>query len=319
MHNPSFTIVIPTYQRRDLVCRTVEVLAELSYAGDFDVLVVVDGSTDGTAGALAGLECPFALTIVEQQNGGAAHARNAGAKRATGEIILFLDDDMSCAPDLLEEHARSYRDGADAVTGEISPQRDLPEGIVPAELPSCAPGGPDLPATPFDIFTGQLSVKRDVFANIGGFDERYTAAGGYGNEDLDFGARLLAAHSVRINPRAITMHRDTATGRQVLRRARLLAGADVQFAQAHPELARELFERRGAWAPTARFLYRPIGRIPLLAPLVAAAAVGLAELWLRTPFASRAGATRLSSIAYGASYWSTVGSRLRLSRAPELR
>ena len=62
-HSPSFSIVIPTFQRRTVVCDAVRALARLKYAGPFEVIVVIDGSTDGTAAALAQLDVPFSLRI----------------------------------------------------------------------------------------------------------------------------------------------------------------------------------------------------------------------------------------------------------------
>src|SRR5437868_13963442 len=116
---PSFSVLIPTFQRRDLVCAAVEALAKARYGGDVEAIIVVDGSTDGTAQSLAQLRLPFPLRIIEQANCGAAHARNRGAAEATHDILLFLDDDMLCAPDLLTEHARFHLAGAQAVVGDV--------------------------------------------------------------------------------------------------------------------------------------------------------------------------------------------------------
>src|SRR5262245_14543978 len=76
---PRFTAIIPTYQRRELAVAAVEALAQQRCAFPFEVIVVVDGSTDGTAAALRNLEIPFPLRILEQPNRGAASARNRGA------------------------------------------------------------------------------------------------------------------------------------------------------------------------------------------------------------------------------------------------
>ena len=63
---PSFSIIVPTYQRRDVVCDTVRAFCRLTYEGPVEIIVVVDGSTDGTAAALAVLDCPFPLRVIEQ-------------------------------------------------------------------------------------------------------------------------------------------------------------------------------------------------------------------------------------------------------------
>src|SRR5436305_3071863 len=79
---PSFSMVIPTYQRRDVVCEVVRALSRTTYAGKLELIIVVDGSTDGTAEALAAIACPFPVRILEQPNGGASRARNRGAAEA---------------------------------------------------------------------------------------------------------------------------------------------------------------------------------------------------------------------------------------------
>ena len=62
---PSFSIVMPTYQRREVVCDAVRALSEIDYPGDRELIVVVDGSTDGTANGLRQIDCPFPLKIIE--------------------------------------------------------------------------------------------------------------------------------------------------------------------------------------------------------------------------------------------------------------
>jgi glycosyltransferase involved in cell wall biosynthesis len=186
MAGPAFSIVIPTFQRRKSVCDAVRALSAQDYDGAIELIVVVDGSTDGTAEALRKLACPFRLLVVEQTNCGAAAARNRGAAEATGEIILFLDDDMLAQPDLVAQHARMYREGAQSVIGDFPTDGWSPAGFLTDSLVEQAhwerDGGP---LTPFDVFTGQLSVRRSIFEELEGFDASFTADGTYGNEDLD--------------------------------------------------------------------------------------------------------------------------------------
>src|SRR4051795_10521435 len=100
-----FSVVIPTFERRDIVVRNVQAL-EGQALRDFEVVVVVDGSTDDTTGALEALDPSFPLTVLEQPNRGRGEACNTGAAAARGELLLILDDDMEADPALLAEHDR---------------------------------------------------------------------------------------------------------------------------------------------------------------------------------------------------------------------
>src|SRR6266487_2852993 len=129
-----FSIVIPTYQRRDVVLSSVHALAAQEDGGPFEVIVVVDGSTDGSADALRELETPFPLSVIEQPNRGQAEARNQGVAAARGELLLFLDDDMEAHPRLLAEHDRSHREGADVVLGHIPVHHESPPSFLAAAV-----------------------------------------------------------------------------------------------------------------------------------------------------------------------------------------
>jgi len=93
---PVFSIVIPTYQRRDAVVAAVLSALEQSIAV-IEVIVVIDGSTDGTEIALQAIKDPR-LKIIVQQNKGASAARNAGIDHARGRYIAFLDCDDRFLP-----------------------------------------------------------------------------------------------------------------------------------------------------------------------------------------------------------------------------
>src|SRR5438874_1647135 len=91
----AFSIIVPTYNRRDVVLDTVASIAAARRPWPCELIVVVDGSQDGTAEALSRLELPLPVTVLQQANAGAAAARNAGAGAARGRFLLFLDDDMT--------------------------------------------------------------------------------------------------------------------------------------------------------------------------------------------------------------------------------
>jgi len=289
------------------VCDTVRALGRTTYAGAVELIVVIDGSTDATADALAAIVSPFPVRIVEQSNDGAASARNRGAAIAASDIILFLDDDMIADPALLDEHARLHQTGADAVIGDTPIHPDSPAGFLPQSVARwIASTSVKSPLSPFDVFSGQLSVRRSVFEELGGFDTAFTRAAAFGNEDADFGVRLLARHDARHNPAAISRQMYVVTPRQFMGRARRAVAADLHFVRKHPELARELFERKGYSRPLTRFVYRPLARVPLLPGLIARLAVGIAELALKTPLRSSRTVARFFSGARSLAYWSAL-------------
>jgi len=304
---PSLSVVIPTYQRRDAVCDAVRALTRTDYAGAVELIVVIDGSTDGTAPALAAIACPFPVKIIEQRNAGAASARNGGAAGAVNDVILFLDDDMIADPSLLDEHARLHQDGADAVIGNTPIHPASPAGFLPESIARwIASTSVKSPLSPFDVFSGQLSVRRSVFEELGGFDTAFTSAAAFGNEDADFGVRLLARHDVRHNPAAISRQLYVITPRQFMARARRAVAADLHFVRKHPDLARQLFEQKGYSRPVTRFVYRPLARVPLLPQILAWLAVEVAELALKTPLRSSRTVARFFSGARALTYWSAL-------------
>lgn len=297
---PSFSIVVPTHQRRELVCEVVRALGELEYAGHVELIVVVDGSSDGTAEALRELASPWVLHVIEQPNRGAAAARNRGAAAARREILLFLDDDMIAAPDLLAQHAVRYAEGVHAVLGHMpldpgSPPGFLSEGVgrwAEARLARLAGGGA---LELHDLLTGQLSVRRAVFEALGGFDEHFTRGGSFGNEDLDFGVRLLARHNVVFAPAAISRQRYVVTPELLLRRSREAGHADARLARKHPARAAEIFAANEARRRSVRVLARALARAP-------AAVRGLSALALRAAHRGTRTAQRLFHLARQVEY-----------------
>jgi glycosyltransferase involved in cell wall biosynthesis/peptidoglycan/xylan/chitin deacetylase (PgdA/CDA1 family) len=304
---PSFSVVIPTHQRRAVVCDAVRALDSIDYTAAVEVIVIVDGSTDGTAEALRAVGCRFPVKIIEQPNAGAAAARNRGAEAARHDVILFLDDDMMCDPAILREHGRLHAEGAEAVIGEtpIDPASG-DEFLVESVRRWIASTKVRSPLSPFDIFAGQLSVRRSLFEQLGGFDSAFTAKSAFGSEDADLGARLLAGHDVRHNPAAVSWQRYSVSPRDYVARAERGAVAHVRFMRKHPELARELLERKGLGRPLTRWVYLPLSRFPRLARLIARLATGAAETALRTRFRSSRAVARFFSGACSLAYWSAL-------------
>jgi GT2 family glycosyltransferase len=230
-----------------------------------------------------------------------------GAASAKGEIILFLDDDMMCEPAVVAEHARMYERGADAVLGRILIDPESIAGFLTDDAATFAESMlPQQSATGLDVFTGQFSVRRNVFEDIGGFDEGFTSQSALGMEDADFGVTLLARHRLVVNAAAVSYQRYVMTPRENMRRQRLWAAADLRFARKHPRLSEELFRSRGAGRLVTQVIYRPLSRVPGLSQGMSAAAVRISEWALGTGLRSNRLLARFFAVSRAIAYWHAV-------------
>lgn len=99
------SVIIPTYNRLEQLRRCLQALSRQTYpATEFEVVVVVDGSTDGTMEMLASLETPFSLRVISQSNAGQPSALNRGLAVSSGRVAIFLDDDFVVEPQFVSEH-----------------------------------------------------------------------------------------------------------------------------------------------------------------------------------------------------------------------
>lgn len=104
------SVIIPTYNRADKLRNCLRALSCQTHpATDFEVVVVIDGSTDGTLAMLASLPTPFSLRVVEQPNLGQPTALNHGVAESIGRVSIFLDDDMVVTPEFVTEHLRLHQ------------------------------------------------------------------------------------------------------------------------------------------------------------------------------------------------------------------
>jgi peptidoglycan/xylan/chitin deacetylase (PgdA/CDA1 family) len=120
-----------------------------------------------------------------------------------------------------------------------------------------------------DLLTGQLSLRRELFNGTGKFDPQFTESGSFGNEDIDFGSRLLGEkHRILFNPRAITWQHYEVDLRTYLRRARETGQADVRLARKHPDQQHAIFQYTNGGKWINRFLWRHAVNLPFpVAPL----------------------------------------------------
>lgn len=206
-----FSVIIPTYNRRDVFLRTLPtVLAQDFPAGEYEVVIVVDGSSDGTTEALRGIRTDGCnLRVLEQPNRGQAAARNLGLQAALGDLVLNLDDDIVCDPSLLRKHL-DLRSTADdlIVAGPLPVHPDSPPSLA-VDLwrrmtdlhTKLLERGERQP--PWDLWMANCSLPRNLLLKLGGFDESMW----YCHEDQELGIRLWKAGvPFRFHPGAVAYH-----------------------------------------------------------------------------------------------------------------
>lgn len=222
MRSPLFSVVIPTYDREGTIVRAVRSVLAQTLA-DLEVVVIDDGSRDGTGPALEALDDPR-VRYHWQPNAGRCAARNRGAEVAFGTFLTFLDSDDEVLPNWLETFHRLLRgeDPTVACCGaRLIRQRDQAHVwdetiLVPRKL------GPLHDDRVGLFLTGTFALKREAFLALGGYERELTFS-----ENTDFSLRLLD-HAERRGVRVaacpdplLVIHNSRPIGNAATFRARL--------------------------------------------------------------------------------------------------
>ncbi|HLW59062.1 MAG TPA: glycosyltransferase [bacterium] len=230
------SVIIPTYNNREVLREALVRQVGQDFPRDrYEIVVIDDGSTDGTAEMIRDLRSPVPIRYLAQANRGRAAARNAGVRASSGRVLVFLDSDFWAEPTLLAEHAKHYPPSA-ARLGVQGASRTHPDSLVTPfmrareirlELPPPRPND----ISPFRISTRNLSLLRDEFIAAGGFDEGF---GGYGWEDIELAWRLRARGvTFRYEPRATGDHYQIQDLEGLRRKLREGGRSAVYFWQKH--------------------------------------------------------------------------------------
>jgi glycosyltransferase involved in cell wall biosynthesis len=206
---PDVSVIVPTYNRRERLGRLLDTLrAEAAGSVAFEVVVVVDGDVDGAAAMARGLATPYPLQVLCQTNAGPAAARNRAVQAAGGELLLFLDDDVSPAPGIVAAHSRHHATADDLVVigpmlppaARLAPWLTWEAMMLRKQYDAMIAGV--FPPTPRQFYTANASVRRDRVLTAGGFDERYRRA-----EDVELAYRLRRDGArFLFDPRAVVTH-----------------------------------------------------------------------------------------------------------------
>ena len=205
------SIVIPTYNRSSSLLNTLNSLIKQSIApSDFEIVIVDDGSTDDTRAIVSKFKREnrsYSIQYLHQQNGGPASARNLGVRHAKGQIIFFTDDDCIVPRRWVETYLKKYCQypeivgvGGWMVTAKksrslFSDYLFVKNFLVYPLLPSLylrdheiISNNPLWSLSTFAYNTGNVSYKKSVFEEVGGFREEYKTPG---REDNDLAFRIM--------------------------------------------------------------------------------------------------------------------------------
>ena len=212
---PDVSVIVPLYNKAAYIDRCLDSILGQSYS-DFELIVVNDGSTDGSERAVEGRR-DLRMRLVSQANAGPGEARNHGARMAEGTLLAFLDGDDAWHPDYLKESVAIIGGEAASLTwgmkifprGETTERRwregGIPEGIFRAS-----------PATDAGVIIAMLAnmlpsstlIRKAVFDELGGYYAKYRCV--Y-SEDAWLYLKLLLRYPAMFDYRPLTYRFEDAS------------------------------------------------------------------------------------------------------------
>ncbi|MDR7485160.1 MAG: glycosyltransferase [Armatimonadota bacterium] len=221
---PEVSVIIPTHNGGWVLQRALEALgAQDAPPERYEVIVVDDGSTDGSVEEIERHPSRVSFRVLRQAHRGRAAARNLGAQAARGRVLLFLDADIWATPGLVSAHLAHHegrrnigvqgrwKDHPDSLTTMFMRARNIiPDATIRRRVG----------LSPYHVVTRNFSVDADAFRRVGGFDEGFR---GYGWEDIELAFRMVAdGVTLRYEPTALGYHyhvQTLAEAREKLRQA----------------------------------------------------------------------------------------------------
>ena len=288
------SVVIPTYNRLPILEKCLRALESQTLHGaldGFEVVVVDDGSTDGTVDWLQqrGEQFPH-VRLIQQEHGGPAEGRNRGVHQANGDVIVFIDSDLVVTESFLASHARalerSWRHRGNRLSFTYGAVVNTANFENPTEERHKLR---DLSWAYFA--TGNVAIDRGVLEASGLFDTGFRL---YGWEDLELGERLrrMGVELVRC-PEAVGYHWHPALRLEqipdLVRVERERAKMGLMFYRKHPT-RRVRYIIQFTWLHVLLWELLTLGGVlnerslkPLLAWLIRRGQPGLAMELLRLP------------------------------------
>ncbi len=192
---PKISIVIPTYNRCALLMGCLNSLEKQSVSHqDFEVIVVVDGSTDESINQLKNYSPTYSFKYLQQINKGPSTARNNGYSNANSELILFLDDDMITSFTFIHAHLEAHKDTANVlIQGRIeihesvkrTPFIKYDEALFKSYQNELSRTSEAVSSD--DVAGGNISIQKSILEFVGGFNVNMP---GFRNTDGELAYRL---------------------------------------------------------------------------------------------------------------------------------
>ena len=232
------SVIIPTHNRSASVNHLLGLLnAQDIIQQQVEIIVVANACTDDTISMLENYSGVLPLHIIDRKEAGAAGARNAGAEAASGNYLVFLDDDILPSPGLLQAHLDAQEKLQGVVIGYLPFKVDDPDAYMPMMHRAWwAEKYFDLsdPSHRFgydDLLSGNFSIPKHIFLQAGGFDHTLAC-----REDYELGITLIKLGiPFGFSKEACGLHYDRSlTPGRSFHRKRMEGRSDVLIAQRYP-------------------------------------------------------------------------------------
>ncbi len=251
-----FSVIIPTFNRKERLIECLQSLEAQTYPKEnFEVIIVDDGSSDGTEEAIQKFKCDSKLSVVylKQNNSGPGSARNLAASKARGDILAFTEDDVLIDERWLENASNYFQDESlDGVEGNTT----IHHSARPLRIMERRGHLGFLPCN--------LFVRKTVFNVLGGYSTEYfdEITNLYFREDADFGYRLIEnGYTIVFADDVVVAHPPQFTTWQSPFRHVKRFFFDALLMKRHPKLFRETLEVKRIGSFT---IHRPFHYLSLL-------------------------------------------------------
>ncbi len=235
------SVIVPTYRRSEKLVNLLKTLSHQTTKSPYEVIVVNDDENEDISWIIHLFPNLSLKAINLREKHGRPVARNQGARCAEGNILIFVDDDMTVAPEFINAHIETHIHPKVAAVGEILVPKEIPRTPLACyiEYQGLLRHIQEKPLPPKVFRTGNASVRRSMFFEVGMFDESIRTYG----EDMDLAMRLSYNGAEFLYAKgAIAYHHDEPNIDEFLSKIWEWGRYTLPIhAERHPELARSIW------------------------------------------------------------------------------